>query len=131
MSRLFARTLSWPIMVSGRRMEMVRSVGRGAGKVRRSASFHCTDSVESCADQNARSCSSEENVGIVLRFDAGMDASLLSAHVARGNDADERTPDREADEEAASGVGPAECEVPALGRGMRAIGLHDERFVEE
>src|SRR5205823_6940500 len=66
-SRLFARSLSSAIIVSGSRSEIVRNVGRKFGRVSGRASDQSRYSAESSRPQKARSAASSLNAGIFFR----------------------------------------------------------------
>src|SRR5674476_1177605 len=101
----------------GKRSEIVAVDGLRFGKTTRFAFDQSKYSVESAVDQNARSSSSERKTGISLtRFgrDVVIGGSLLAAHRAGRDHADEVAADGEDDGKQAVGVGAAEHVVAAL-----------------
>src|ERR1039457_3884304 len=118
-------------METGSRKEMVRSVGFRFGSLRRGADCQSMNSVESCSAQNSRSSSSVRNSGTGLFFALGIGIPFFAVHVSNGDDTQERTADRERNEEVSPDAGLPDCVVPFLPLRVTNVAANDQGFMEE
>jgi len=117
-------------MATGKRTEMVRSVGFKFGNFVRFALLQSRYCVESAFDQKANSSSSVRNSGIRF-FMLRICFTLPAIHVSSGNDSDQLSPDGEYHEQSpADRRFPKRLEPRFLQR-MRVITHQRQRIVKE
>lgn len=117
-------------MATGKRSEIVRSVGRSLGNRSVLAACQSTYCVESARAHNPRSSSSERKLGILL-FAVAIDPLFVTVHIADRDHANQRGPQRNRGKQKPARPSPAQRVVALFLRRVASVASRDQWLVEE
>ena len=115
---------------SGKRIEIVRKVGRSLGSVACAPFDQSMYSVESSRPQKSRSWASLLNFGIFFRVEL-IAAPLLRRHVSERNGSNQLPSNRESNKQQPSGIASSQCVVPRFSSRVARIAAHQHRPVQK